>query len=111
MGQLDSNVQSPAGGCQIGYMDRTRYHHLNVLTLRPTSAWSVSEYVFGVRTSKLTRHLGVKYLSTYSKEYVKQTRHEGCSLPGVRLVTWTILAVIQFNRVLQNNVKTCQPYP
>ena len=31
------------------------------------SAWSVSEYVFGVRTSKLTRHLGVKYLSTYSK--------------------------------------------
>jgi hypothetical protein len=35
-----------------------------------TSAWSVSEYVFGVRTSKLTRHLGVK-----SKEYVKQTRH------------------------------------
>jgi hypothetical protein len=39
------------------------------------SAWYVSEYVFGVRTSKLTRHLGVKSLSTYSKEYVKQTRH------------------------------------
>jgi hypothetical protein len=39
------------------------------------SAWSVSEYVFGVRTSKLTRHLGVKSLSTYSKEYLKQTRH------------------------------------
>jgi hypothetical protein len=38
------------------------------------SAWSVSEYVFGVRTSKLTRHLGVKSSSTYSKEYVKQTR-------------------------------------
>jgi hypothetical protein len=40
-----------------------------------TIAWSVSEYVFGVRTSKLTHHLGVKYLSTYSKEYVKHTRH------------------------------------
>jgi hypothetical protein len=40
-----------------------------------SSAWSVSEYVFGARTSKLTRHLGVKSLSTYSKEYVKQTRH------------------------------------
>jgi hypothetical protein len=43
------------------------------------SAWSLSEYVFGVRTSKLTRHLGVKSLSTYSKEYVKQTRHWGVS--------------------------------
>jgi hypothetical protein len=39
------------------------------------SAWSVSEYGFGVRTSKLTRHLWVKSLSTYSKEYVKQTGH------------------------------------
>jgi hypothetical protein len=38
-------------------------------------AWSVSEYVFGVRTSKLARHLGVKSLSMYSREYVKQTRH------------------------------------
>jgi hypothetical protein len=45
-----------------------------MLTLFPI-AWSVSEYVFGVRTSKLTRHLGSKSLSTYSKEYVKQTRH------------------------------------
>jgi hypothetical protein len=37
------------------------------------SAWSVSEYVFEVRTSKFTRHLGVKSLSTYFKEYVKLT--------------------------------------
>jgi hypothetical protein len=40
-----------------------------------SSAWSVSEYVFGVRAGKLTRHLGVKSLSTCSKEYAKQTRH------------------------------------
>jgi hypothetical protein len=30
-------------------------------------ALSVSEYVFGVRTSKLTRHLGVKSLSTLQR--------------------------------------------
>jgi hypothetical protein len=33
-----------------------------------TSAWYVSEYDFGVRTSKLTRHLGIKTVSTYSKD-------------------------------------------
>jgi hypothetical protein len=43
-------------------------HSLTAPGFNP-SAWSVSEYVFGVQTSKLTRHL-----STYSKEYVKPTR-------------------------------------
>jgi hypothetical protein len=50
-------------------------------------AWYVSEYVFGVRTSKLSRHLGVKSSSTYSKEYVKHTRHCSKSCPTDRATT------------------------
>jgi hypothetical protein len=65
-----------AGLCRLNIVDQGR----KIARFQPakpiyTSARSVSEYVFGVRTSKLTRHLGVRSLSTYSKEYVKQTRH------------------------------------
>jgi hypothetical protein len=54
-------VEQPLLGGAVGRckLNPAETHSLKAPGFNP-SAWSVSEYIFGVRTSKLTRYLGVK---------------------------------------------------